>query len=62
MLRKYGVVGKFVEFYGDGLDLLSLADRVIIVNMSLEYGVICGFFLIDVVIFDYMRLSGRSED
>lgn len=62
MLCKYGVVGKFVEFYGDGLDLLLLVDCVIIVNMLLEYGVICGFFLIDVVIFDYMCLSGCSED
>ncbi|WP_253902095.1 aconitase family protein, partial [Stenotrophomonas maltophilia] len=62
MLRKHGVVGKFVEFYGDGLDSLPLADRATIANMSPEYGATCGFFPIDAVTLDYMRLSGRSED
>ncbi len=63
MLRKHGVVGKFVEFYGDGLDSLPLADRATIANMSPEYGATCGFFPIDAVTLDYMVvLSGRSED
>lgn len=62
MLRKHGVVGKFVEFYGDGLDSLPLADRATIANMSPEYGATCGFFPIDAVTLDYMRLSGRSEE
>ncbi len=62
MLRKHGVVGKFVEFYGDGLDSLPLADRATIANMSPEYGAACGFFPIDAVTLDYMRLSGRGED
>lgn len=62
MLRKHGVVGKFVEFYGDGLDSLPLADRATIANMSPEYGATCGFFPIDSVTLEYMRLSGRSED
>ena len=62
MLRKHGVVGKFVEFYGDGLDSLPLADRATIANMSPEYGATCGFFPIDAVTLSYMRLSGRSEE
>ncbi|MNC08242.1 Aconitate hydratase 1 [compost metagenome] len=62
MLRKHGVVGKFVEFYGDGLDTLPLADRATIANMAPEYGATCGFFPIDAVTLDYMRLSGRSEE
>lgn len=62
MLRKHGVVGKFVEFYGDGLDSLPLADRATIANMAPEYGATCGFFPIDGVTLDYMRLSGRSEE
>lgn len=62
MLCQYGVVGKFVEFYGDGLDILFFVDRVIIVNMVLEYGVICGFFFIDDVMFSYMCFSGCSEE
>lgn len=62
MLRKHGVVGKFVEFYGDGLDSLPLADRATIANMSPEYGATCGFFPIDGVTLNYMRLSGRSEE
>jgi aconitate hydratase len=62
MLRKHGVVGKFVEFYGDGLDSLPLADRATIGNMSPEYGATCGFFPIDAVTLDYMLLSGRSDE
>ncbi len=62
MLRKHGVVGKFVEFYGDGLDSLPLADRATIANMSPEYGATCGFFPIDAITLEYMRLSGRSDD
>lgn len=62
MLRKHGVVGKFVEFYGDGLDALPLADRATIANMAPEYGATCGFFPIDDVTLGYMRLSGRSEE
>ncbi|PIJ51799.1 aconitate hydratase 1 [Erwinia sp. OLTSP20] len=61
MLRKHGVVGKFVEFYGDGLDDLPLADRATIANMAPEYGATCGFFPLDQVTLDYMRLTGRSE-
>ncbi|QKJ87279.1 Aconitate hydratase [Paramixta manurensis] len=62
MLRKHGVVGKFVEFYGDGLDDLPLADRATIANMAPEYGATCGFFPIDGVTLGYMRLTGRSEE
>jgi aconitate hydratase len=60
MLRKKGVVGKFVEFYGDGLDHLPLADRATIGNMSPEYGATCGIFPIDRLTLDYLRLTGRS--
>jgi aconitate hydratase len=62
MLRKKGVVGRFVEFYGPGLDALTLADRATIANMAPEYGATCGFFPIDEATLDYMRLSGRSDD
>lgn len=62
MLRKHGVVGKFVEFYGDGLADLPLADRATIGNMSPEFGATCGFFPVDEVTLSYMRLSGRSEE
>ncbi|MGL5700257.1 MAG: aconitate hydratase AcnA, partial [Kluyvera sp.] len=62
MLRQLGVVGKFVEFYGDGLDSLPLADRATIANMAPEYGATCGFFPIDDVTLSYMRLSGRSDE
>ena len=62
MLRKKGVVGRFVEFYGPGLDALTLADRATIANMAPEYGATCGFFPIDDATLDYMRLSGRSDD
>ncbi|MDX5627098.1 MULTISPECIES: aconitate hydratase AcnA [unclassified Brenneria] len=62
MLRKHGVVGKFVEFYGDGLDHLPLADRATIANMAPEYGATCGFFPIDQITLDYMRLTNRSDE
>ncbi|MFO3724450.1 aconitate hydratase AcnA [Pseudomonas sp. HLMP] len=62
MLRKKGVVGKFVEFYGDGLADLPLADRATIANMAPEYGATCGFFPVDQVTLDYLRLSGRAEE
>ncbi|MDF0489063.1 aconitate hydratase AcnA [Sphingomonas sp. H39-1-10] len=62
MLRAKGVVGRFVEFYGPGLDALSLADRATIANMAPEYGATCGFFPIDDATLDYMRLTGRDED
>ena len=61
MLRKLGVVGKFVEFYGDGLQHLPLADRATIANMAPEYGATCGIFPIDAESLNYLRLSGRSE-
>ncbi|MFC2971519.1 aconitate hydratase AcnA [Azotobacter bryophylli] len=61
MLRKQGVVGKFVEFYGPGLDHLPLADRATIANMAPEYGATCGFFPVDRVTLDYLRLTGRDE-
>ena len=61
MLRKKGVVGKFVEFYGPGLAEMALADRATIGNMAPEYGATCGIFPIDEVTLDYMRLSGRDE-
>src|SRR5690606_14521398 len=62
MLRKHGVVGKFVEFFGDGLQHLPLADRATIGNMSPEYGATCGIFPIDAEALRYLRLSGRSEE
>ncbi|BAN49546.1 aconitate hydratase AcnA [Metapseudomonas resinovorans] len=61
MLRKKGVVGKFVEFYGDGLADLPLADRATIANMAPEYGATCGFFPVDDITLGYLRLSGRPE-
>lgn len=61
MLRKHGVVGKFVEFFGDGLDQLALADRATIANMAPEYGATCGFFPVDQVTLDYLQLTGRDE-
>ncbi|WP_019674947.1 aconitate hydratase AcnA [Arsukibacterium perlucidum] len=61
LLRKHGVVGKFVEFFGDGLDHLSLADRATIANMAPEYGATCGFFPVDQVTLDYMALTGRDD-
>ncbi|MFH8134643.1 aconitate hydratase AcnA [Pantoea osteomyelitidis] len=62
MLRKHGVVGKFVEFYGDGLADLPLADRATIANMAPEYGATCGFFPIDEVTVGYMTLTGRDAE
>ncbi|MFJ3465977.1 aconitate hydratase AcnA [Pseudomonas sp. NPDC090201] len=62
MLRKKGVVGKFVEFYGDGLADLPLADRATIANMAPEYGATCGFFPVDDVTLEYLRLSGRPAE
>ncbi|RDY68099.1 aconitate hydratase AcnA [Lysobacter soli] len=61
MLRKLGVVGKFVEFFGDGLQHLPLADRATIANMAPEYGATCGIFPIDAESLNYLRLSGRSD-
>jgi aconitate hydratase len=62
MLRKLGVVGKFVEFFGSGLKHLALADRATIGNMAPEYGATCGIFPIDQEALNYLRLSGRSEE
>ena len=62
MLRAKGVVGKFVEFYGNGLDTLPLADRATIANMAPEYGATCGFFPIDDETLRYLRNTGRDED
>ncbi|MGE4533207.1 aconitate hydratase AcnA [Halomonas sp.] len=61
MLRKRGVVGKFVEFYGDGLKDLPLADRATIANMAPEYGATCGFFPVDDETLNYLRLTGRDD-
>ena len=61
LLREKGVVGKFVEFCGDGLDHLSLADRATIANMAPEYGATCGFFPIDAETIGYLRLTARDE-
>ena len=60
MLRKIGVVGKFVEFYGPGLDHLSVADKATISNMAPEYGATCGFFPVDKAALDYLKTSGRA--
>ena len=62
MLRKHGVVGKFVEFYGAGISELSLADRATIGNMAPEYGATCGIFPVDAETLRYLRLTGRSEE
>ena len=62
MLRKFGVVGKFVEFYGAGVSELSLADRATIGNMAPEYGATCGIFPVDAETLRYLRLTGRSEE
>jgi aconitate hydratase len=62
MLRKKGVVGKFVEFYGEGMASLSLADRATIANMAPEYGATMGFFPVDAETLNYLRLTGRSEE
>ena len=62
MLRKFGVVGKFVEFYGPGISELPLADRATIANMAPEYGATCGIFPVDAETLKYLRLTGRSEE
>lgn len=62
MLRAKGVVGKFVEFYGEGLDRLPLADRATIANMAPEYGATCGFFPIDAETIRYLENTGRDKD
>jgi len=62
ILRKHGVVGKFVEFYGDGLDVLPLADRATIANMAPEYGATCGIFPIDAETIRYLDQTGRDAD
>jgi aconitate hydratase len=61
MLRKTGVVGKFVEFFGPGLPALSLADRATIANMAPEYGATCGIFPVDEVTLQYLRMTGRAD-
>jgi len=62
MLRELGVVGKFVEFYGDGLDQLTLADQATIANMAPEYGATCGFFPVSQQTLDFLTFTGRNED
>ena len=62
MLRKHGVVEKFVEFYGPGVKILTLADRATIANMAPEYGATCGFFPVDEKTIDYLRFTGRSDE
>jgi aconitate hydratase len=62
MLRKLGVFGKFVEFFGPGLDHLSVADKATIGNMAPEYGATCGFFPVDAATIDYLKTSGRKSD
>lgn len=62
MLRQHGVVGKFVEFYGPGLNNLSLADRATIANMSPEYGATCSFFCVDHKTLEYLELTGRDAE
>ena len=62
MLRAEKVVGKFVEFYGNGAEALSLADRATIANMAPEYGATMGFFPVDEATLDYLRITGRTED
>ncbi len=62
MLRKKGVVDKFVEFYGDGLSEMTLADRATVANMAPEYGATMGFFPVDAETLRYLRQTGRSEE
>ncbi|WP_271401376.1 aconitate hydratase AcnA [Salinicoccus roseus] len=62
LLRQHGVVGKFVEFFGQGVTELPLADRATIANMAPEYGATCGFFPVDDETLEYMKLTGRSEE
>ena len=61
ILRNHGVVGKFVEFFGQGMVALTLADRATIANMAPEYGATCGFFPVDERTLEYLRLTGREE-
>jgi len=61
MLRRKGVVGKFVEYYGPGLENLALPDRATIGNMAPEYGATCGFFPVDKIALEYLRLTGRDQ-
>jgi aconitate hydratase len=61
MLREHGVVGKFVEFHGEGMSSLTLPDRATIANMAPEYGATCGFFPVDEITLEYLRLSGRDS-
>jgi aconitate hydratase len=61
LLRKRGVVGQFVEFFGSGCESLTLADRATIANMSPEYGATMGFFPIDSKTLDYLKMTGRSD-
>jgi len=62
MLRKRGVVGKFVEFFGPGVDNLSLADRATVANMAPEYGATMGYFPVDNKTIDYLNLSARTSN
>uniref|UniRef100_A0A8R7R3P1 aconitate hydratase n=1 Tax=Triticum urartu TaxID=4572 RepID=A0A8R7R3P1_TRIUA len=62
MLRKHGVVGKFVEFYGRGMEELALADRTTIANMAPEYGATVGFFLVDHITLEYLKMTGREDE
>jgi aconitate hydratase len=62
LLRRHGVVGKFVEFYGPAVGTLAMGERATIANMGPEYGATCGLFPIDQITLDYLRLTGRSED
>ncbi|ACA18045.1 aconitate hydratase 1 [Methylobacterium sp. 4-46] len=62
MLRKKGVVGKFVEFYGPGLDDMAVADRATISNMAPEYGATCGFFPVDAKTIDFLKVTGRADE
>jgi aconitate hydratase len=62
LLRAHGVVGKFVEFFGPGLSEMPVANRATLANMAPEYGATVGFFPVDALTLDYMRLSGRSEE
>ncbi len=62
ILREYGVVGKFVEFFGPGMDSISLADRATIANMAPEYGATCGFFPVDEKTIEYLKLSNRPAE
>ncbi len=62
VLRQKGVVGKFVEFFGEGMENITLSDRATIANMAPEYGATCGFFPIDDKTLDYLKFTGRSEE